>query len=191
MWSLCRRIFANRSIYKYSPEHLHRVYQSWFQFQDKPNFPLLSIGMWETKPIDQNLIITLEIFEFDKNQLGVQDQVQQPLIFMEQVSSYNLSYFSQSHSHTCLILNDDIFKKKTNYLQSFGTPTEKSGQNDNKYKEKKDSNPADLTLVLVFLPLPLIFMEQINLDTCSCWEITFTFARIPFDTLTQENVHAS
>ena len=141
MWSLCRRIFANRSIYKYSPEHLHRVYPSWFQFQDKPNFPLLSIGMWETKPIDQNLIITLEIFEFDKNQLGVQDQVQQPLIFMEQVSSYNLSYFSQSHSHTCLILNDDIFKKKTNYLQSFGTPTEKSGQNDNKYKEKKSCRP--------------------------------------------------
>ena len=125
MWSLCRRIFANHSIYKYSPEHLHHVYPSWFQFQDKPNFPLLSIGMWETKPIDQNLIITLEIFEFDKNQLGVQDQVQQPLIFMEQVSSYNLSYFSQSHSHTCQILNDDIFKKKKNYLQSFGTPTEK------------------------------------------------------------------
>ena len=68
MWSLCQRIFANRSIYKYSPEHLHRVYPSWFQFQDKPNFALLSIGMWETKPrdnsIDQNLIITLAILEF-------------------------------------------------------------------------------------------------------------------------------
>ena len=93
--------------------------------------------MWETKPIDQNLIITLEIFEFDKNQLGVQDQVQQPLIFMEQVSSYNLSYFSQSHSHTCQILNDDIFKKKKITYKALEHPQKRVDKMTTNTKKRK------------------------------------------------------